>query len=284
MLLGMWTTAATFYGLMFVDFPSLQQLGRLIGHSMVVCGVLTLVMVPALLPRRRAEARPARARHAAPRRVDRSGAGPRSSSAPSLVTVVLGVAAVRLRVNPTLDRLRSTTDAARLEERIGPDLRPARATSTSSSPRARTLEPLLETNERLARATRAEIPDLAFEAPSRLLPSDAAQAASARARRRRHLSARRSRRLARTRARSDAGFTAGAFDPFVDAAAGTARSGQPRSPTTTTSRTGWAISSDRFIVRDGDRWLLATYVFPDQWRAGARRREASSTTWIRRRR
>ena len=52
MLLGMWTTAATFYGLMFVDFPSLQQLGLLIGHSMVVCGVLTLVMVPALLPRR----------------------------------------------------------------------------------------------------------------------------------------------------------------------------------------------------------------------------------------
>ena len=28
MLLGMWTTAATFYGLTFVDFPSLQQLGR----------------------------------------------------------------------------------------------------------------------------------------------------------------------------------------------------------------------------------------------------------------
>ena len=35
MLLGMWTTAATFYGLTFVDFPSLQQLGLLIGHSMV---------------------------------------------------------------------------------------------------------------------------------------------------------------------------------------------------------------------------------------------------------
>src|SRR5262249_35444203 len=50
MLLGMWTTAATFYGLMFVDFPSLQQLGRLLGHSMMACGVLTLVMVPALLP------------------------------------------------------------------------------------------------------------------------------------------------------------------------------------------------------------------------------------------
>ena len=51
MLLGMLTTAATFYGLVFVDFPSLQQLGLVIGHSMVACGLLTLVLVPALLPR-----------------------------------------------------------------------------------------------------------------------------------------------------------------------------------------------------------------------------------------
>ena len=53
MLLGMLTTAATFYGLVFVDFPSLEQLGRLIGHSMVLCGMLTLVLVPATLPRTR---------------------------------------------------------------------------------------------------------------------------------------------------------------------------------------------------------------------------------------
>ena len=44
MLLGMWTTAATFYGLAVVDFPSLEELGLLIGHSMMVCGVLTLVL------------------------------------------------------------------------------------------------------------------------------------------------------------------------------------------------------------------------------------------------
>jgi predicted RND superfamily exporter protein len=50
MLLGMWTTAATFYGLAVVDFPSLEELGLLIGHSMMVCGVLTLLLVPALLP------------------------------------------------------------------------------------------------------------------------------------------------------------------------------------------------------------------------------------------
>ena len=54
----MWTTAATFLGLVVVDFPSLEQLGLLIGLSMIVCGVLTLVMVPASLsvaaPRRSA--------------------------------------------------------------------------------------------------------------------------------------------------------------------------------------------------------------------------------------
>ena len=37
---------ATFLGLMFVDFPSLQELGRLIGFSMALCGVFTLVLVP----------------------------------------------------------------------------------------------------------------------------------------------------------------------------------------------------------------------------------------------
>ncbi len=52
MLLGMWTTAATFYGLTIIDFPSLQELGALIGHGMVLCGLLTLILVPALLPRR----------------------------------------------------------------------------------------------------------------------------------------------------------------------------------------------------------------------------------------
>ena len=101
MLLGMWTTAATFYGLVFVDFPSLEQLGRLIGHSMVLCGLLTLVLVPATLPRRRRKRR------------TRSLALPGLSAwvtrhhvailaGATIVTVVLGVAASRLRIDPTL--------------------------------------------------------------------------------------------------------------------------------------------------------------------------------------
>ena len=115
----MWTTAATFYGLMFVDFPSLQHLGRLLGHSMVMCGILTLVIVPAFLPRRP----PAR----------KSAALVMPSLAAWLVrwrravlltglatTIALGAAALRTRINPTLDRLRSVTPAAQLESAIGP--------------------------------------------------------------------------------------------------------------------------------------------------------------------
>src|SRR6185295_18721240 len=118
MLLGMWTTAATFYGLMFVDFPSLQQLGRLLGHSMMACGILTLVMVPALLPRR------------PPRRAVPALLMPRLAdwivrrrrlvlAATVVVTCVLGAAATRIRINPTLDRLRSITEGAQLETKIG---------------------------------------------------------------------------------------------------------------------------------------------------------------------
>jgi predicted RND superfamily exporter protein len=118
MLLGMWTTAATFYGLMFVDFPSLQQLGRLIGHSMFVCGVLTLVMVPALLPRR-STGRSGRALLLMPglaRWIEQHRRVILVVSA--VLTGALGISATRIHVNPTLERLRSVTDAARLE-RIG---------------------------------------------------------------------------------------------------------------------------------------------------------------------
>ena len=79
MLLGMWTTAATFYGLTFVDFPSLEQLGALIGHSMVLCGIVTLVLVPALLPLRRPRPARAVALDAAIRDVGRPAAHERSS-------------------------------------------------------------------------------------------------------------------------------------------------------------------------------------------------------------
>lgn len=258
MLLGMMTTAATFLGLVFVDFPSLQELGRLIGYSMALCGVFTLVLVPAMLPRR------------APRGRIRSISTPglarwivahhRSIVACAVViTVGLGAAATRLRINPSLDRLRSTTGAADVEQRIssafglpgdvyvllaeGPDL-----------------EALLTANERLVARLRGELPGTPVQAPTTLLPSDSAQAARARAVRDADLSpAVVHARLAATAA--TAGFRPGAFEPFE---ARLPRLLDPAQRLTYADYRshGFGDLIGRFVSGDRGAWSLATYVYP----------------------
>ncbi len=258
MLLGMWTTAATFYGLMFVDFPSLQQLGRLIGHSMFVCGILTLVMVPALLPRRSTR-RPARAllMPGLARWIERRRLMILVASA--VLTCVLGFFAARIHVNPTLERLRSVTDAARLETKIGSvfGLPSDVYVVFAEGPR---LEPLLQTNERLADRLSAEVPGLLFQPPTRLLPSEAAQARTIARIGQAELSPA-TVRAAVEQARVASGFASGAFDPF------SARVPRLLDPTERLSYDGYVAHGltaliDRFVVHDRDRWTLATYVFP----------------------
>ena len=258
MLLGMFTTAATFYGLMFVDFPSLWQLGRLIGHSMVICGVLTLVLVPALLPRRAPKQRrplllmPRLAAGILRRRqlILWTAAG---------ITVALGAAALDLKVDPTLDRLRSTTDAARLEERIGPafglpgDVYVVLAEGAD-------LEALIETNERLAARLSGELPGVLVQAPSRLLPSMAAQQRTMARVAAAHLSVP-AIRASLEQARIGAGFTEGAFEPFAARLPALLDAGQRLTYDDYQSHQAGDLL-DRFIVRDGERWQLATYVFP----------------------
>ena len=258
MLLGMWTTAATFYGLMFVDFPSLQQLGRLIGHSMFVCGILTLVMVPALLPRR-STGRPGRALLLMPglaRWIERHRRVILVVSA--VLTCALGFSATRIHVNPTLERLRSVTDAARLETKIASafGLPSDVYVVIAEGPQ---LEPLLQTNERLAERL-AAVPGLAFQPPTRLLPSEAAQARTVAQIGRAQLSPA-AVRAALEQARVASGFTPGAFDPF------SARVPRLLDPAARLSYEGYVAHGlndliDRFVVRDGNRWTLATYVFP----------------------
>ncbi|MEN3337083.1 MAG: uncharacterized protein V7647_759 [Acidobacteriota bacterium] len=258
MLLGMMTTAATFLGLMFVDFPSLQELGRLIGYSMALCGLFTLVLVPATLPRR------------VPRGRIRSISMPRLSrwivahhraivACAAVITIGLGAAATRLRINPSLDRLRSATGAAAVEQRIA---------SAFGLPgdvyvvlaEGRDLETLLTANEQLVRRLRAEVPGVPVQPPTTLLPSDAAQSARARAVRAAALSP------AVVQARlSDAariaGFRPEAFAPF--------EARLPRLLNTEQRLTyagylshGFRDLIARFVNDNGGAWTLATYVYP----------------------
>ena len=258
MLLGMWTTAATFYGLMFVDFPSLQQLGRLLGHSMMACGVLTLVMVPALLPRR--PPRRAVAALLMPRLaawiVRRSGL---VLAASVVLTCVLGVAATRIRINPTLDRLRSVTDAAQLESTIGSAFGlPSDVYVVLAEGPA--LEPLLETNERLAQRLAAEIPDMVVQPPTRMLPSAVSQTRTV-ARIAHAQVSPTGVRAALERARVAGDFTPGAFDPFVARLPRLFDSAERLSYDGYLAH-GFGDLIDRLVVRNAQTWTLATYVFP----------------------
>jgi predicted RND superfamily exporter protein len=257
MLLGMWTTAATFYGLAFVDVPSLQQLGLLIGHSMVACGVLTLVLVPALLPRQKAIGRRLLTM---PRLAVWIAAHRRAILlTAAVVTVALAAASTRLRVDPTLNRLRSVTPAAQLEEQIAPIFGLPRDVYVLLA-EGPSLDTLLVADERLAQRLAREIPSIEVQPASQLLPSTASQNAAAAEVAAASLSVDRV-RASLDRAAAAAGFRSGAFDPFAERL--------PRLLDTSARVTydgyvqhGFGDLIQRFVVRDGNRWLTATYVFP----------------------
>jgi uncharacterized protein len=260
MLLGMWTTAATFYGLLFVDFPSLEQLGTVIGHSMVLCGLLTLVLVPALLPRRPAM-RPSRSLSMPRFAVWVERQGGIILAIAIAVTVVLALASTRLRINPTLDRLRSVTPGAELLQRIGPmfgvpdDVAMVMTSGTN-------LEDLLAANERLRMSLARDLPAMTVQAPSMLLPSAAMQARRQAMIQSRGLSAATAAREL-TQAELAAGFKAGSFDPFRERLPEMLATDRV-TPLTYDGYVSHGLDDliGRFIARKGDRWLLATYAFP----------------------
>ena len=212
MLLGMWTTAATFYGLTIIDFPSLQELGALIGHGMVLCGILTLILVPALLPRRVTKRVPPLTSWWLARFVTlRSRA---ILIGAIVLTVVLAAAATRIRVDASLDKLRSTSDAAALEQQIAERFGLPRDVYLVIA-RGPDLESLLIDNEKLVDALARERPSLTLYAPSSLLPSQARQAEAASRIRAAGLTA--ADVTARLRAAADeAGFREDTFAPFVE--------------------------------------------------------------------
>jgi predicted RND superfamily exporter protein len=258
MLLGMWTTAATFYGLAVVDFPSLQQLGLLIGHSMVLCGVLTLLLVPALLPKR------------APRGNTRWLIVPalapwirayrRAILATTVVlTLVLGLSVTRLRVNPSLEQLRSVTSAAELEARIGS------AFGLPTTPYVvladgTNLDALLETNEQLARRITSELPKVRLQAPTWLLPSPAAQARATDQIARSGLTSANVREFLERAAEAN-GFRPGVFEPFADRLPDLLDRTQ-RLSYNDYAEHGLGDFIGRFVVHSEGVWRLATYVFP----------------------
>ena len=258
MLLGMWTTAATFLGLLVVDFPSLEQLGLLIGLSMIVCGVLTLLLVPASL-----SSRP-------PRRLPRSLALPQLAvfikhhrrtvlAGAVLATVVLGYFASTLRVNFSLDRLRSVTAGARMVDDITRVFGlPGDAILVLA--RGADLDALLHANERLTAALVDHAPDVQFQPASALLPSQATQQARL-AKIRPHVTNVDAVLASLEGAAAEVGFKPQTFGTF---AGRLPHLGAADQRITFEGYIGNGLGDviGRFVRKDNDEWLVASYAFP----------------------
>ena len=260
MLLGMWTTAATFYGLMFVDFPepAAARAAHRPQHGGVRHPDAGHGAGAAAAPARRRRTVP-RAADAAPRGVDCQRRRARCWCRQRRPDRRAGR---RRDAHPRQPDTRSPAigDRRRTARSDASDRRSAcRATSTSCSPKAPTLEPLLQTNERLGAA-------LATGAPGSRVP--AADAPAAFGRRAGRSARRRSRQSAVCRPMRSGRRSNGRAWPATSRPAPSSRSWRvcrrlldpPRAPhvTTATSRTASAISSIGSSSDDArDRWSLA---------------------------
>ncbi len=256
MLLGMLTTGVMFLALTMVDFPSLEQLGLLIGASMIVCGFATLILVPALLPR---AARPGAVRDVRMPGFAAAVVGHWRTLliAAVVVTIVLGAGLFRLRIDPTLNRLRSVTPGAvLLDDVIRRFGLPNNVTVLLQE--GGDLDQLLEANETLVGELQRRLPALAVQAPATLLPSARTQQARStwvRA----QLKAGNRFRDDFTKAAAETGLVAAAFAPFLDRLD---RLRAAESLTYAGLKSHGIDEIDRSVARIGDRWSVATYAFP----------------------
>lgn len=255
--IGFTTTAATFLGLVPLDFPALAELGRLIGLGILLCGVFTMLVVPALVPSRPG---PSQLRRLDTpwlpvlvlrrRRAILAGA--------AVATIILAATAPGLRLVPTLDRLKTTTPGesveADLAQRFGIPSDTVLVLATGPD-----LDALLRSQARLDAALRAA-PAVPVSSPATFLPPEAQQAAvSAELAAALPLAKQIGPLLARTAATVD--FRAGVFDAF------TRHLPTLLNPSQRLTLEGYRAHglSDligQYVQRAGDTYQTVSYVYP----------------------
>lgn len=258
-LLGAVTTTATFVGLWFMSFPSLQQLGLIVGVGILLTALFTLTVLVAGLPGRAwaAQARdltlPGLARVVQRWRVP-------ILVASAVVSLPLAAGWQWITVDPTLERLRPRGEGFAVEQEIGARFGLARDVYLVVD-RADTLEPLLARSEALE-ANLDGVADLRISGPTTLLPTAETQAARAR-----DIGAARATvpaTLAALEAAADAeGFVPGTFAAFR------ARLDTVLDPAARLTREGYEARGlgdlvGRFIAAASDGGLVAvSYATPD---------------------
>jgi uncharacterized protein len=254
------TTVATFLALLFVDFPTLQDLGSLVGLGMLLCCGLTLLLLPALLPRR-TDARLGRALTAAwlGRFVTRAAAPIVWASA--IATIALAAASTRLHVDTSIDKLQAQTRGAQLEKEVADRFSLPRDVLLVLNEHA-DIEPLLEADTRLQRALAAEAPSVAAGGIGFLLPPAREQARVAEVIRASGITSGDARRDIQAAA-ARTGFRPDTFAPFLERVP---RLLDPGERITYDGLMAHGLESivSRFVVRRDGRYQAVTYLYPQQ--------------------
>jgi predicted RND superfamily exporter protein len=257
-MLAYGTTAATFLALMLVDFPSLEELGRLVGLGILVCLALLLTLLPALIGFTRPEVR----RHPVTsawlgRFVERFGRPILGAAA--VLTLVLGAAALRLRLDTSLEKLQARTAGTALEQELADrfSLPKDVVLALGEGP---ALEPLLESAQALSRAVERDTPSMAQSSPDTLLPPASQQDQVAALLARERLDPARVgadlERVAR-----DVGFVPGAFAAFNGRLP---RMLDPKARLTYDGlvRHGFTPLISRYVSRTSGGFLAVVYLYP----------------------
>jgi predicted RND superfamily exporter protein len=259
-VLAQLTTAATFLALLFIDFPTLQDLGSLVGLGILLCCGLTLLLLPALLPRRTA-ARQGRGLTAAwlGRFVTRAAAPIVWVSA--IATVALGVASTRLHLDTSLEKLQAQTRGAVLEREVADRFSLPRDVLLVLNEHE-DIEPLLETDARLERALAAKAPSVVASGIGFLLPSAREQERVAQVIRAIGTTSGDAQRDIQAAA-ARMGFRPDTFVPFLE------RVPRLLDPEARISYDGLMTHGlesivSRFIVRRDGRYQAVTYLYPQQ--------------------
>jgi uncharacterized protein len=256
-LLAYTTTAATFFALLVVDFPILDELGMLIGVGILACATLLLVLLPCLVGFTGTKRTRVVSTVWLGGIVERHG---RAILAGAVVmTIGLGAAATRLHLNPSLEKLQTRTAGTDVERTLADRFSLPRdiVIALGEGP---ALDPLLESASRLSAAAARDLPSVALSAPDVLLPSAAEQDRVSELVARAQLD---SGAVAANleRAAVAAGFRPGVLQPFV------ARLPAMLNPSTRLTYEGLVGHGltplvSRFVAHTPQGYLVAVYMYP----------------------
>jgi len=253
------TTVATFAALMLIDFPSLEELGRLVALGMLLSAGLTVFFVPAFLSFHRSTGL-----NRSPRLPRLTELVERRSTAilwtAGALTIVSLLVLPRLEVIASLEKIQPTTAGSAIEEELEErfDLEKNVMLALARGPE---LDVVLEKHRALERELIARGETISFSSPLAFLPPPSEQAAVSELIESAGLTADDvGPRF--DEARKAAGFRPGVFRAFEERLSVLLDPGQ-RITLDGLLEHGLGPVVSRFVVREDTGYLAVTYLYPE---------------------